>query len=74
LEPTKVSEKDKILSAIDTLTPGGSTAGEAGIRQAYRLAQKSFVSDGINRVMLATDGDFNVGQTDDDDLKRLIEK
>ncbi|TWI27831.1 VWA domain-containing protein [Mesorhizobium tianshanense] len=74
LEPTRVSEKDKILNAIDTLTPGGSTAGEAGIRQAYRLAQKSFVKDGINRVMLATDGDFNVGQTDDDDLKRLIEQ
>ncbi|RJT41980.1 VWA domain-containing protein [Mesorhizobium waimense] len=74
LEPTKVSEKDKILHAIDTLTPGGSTAGEAGIKEAYRLAQKSFVKDGINRVMLATDGDFNVGQTDDDDLKRLIEQ
>ncbi|MER9876481.1 VWA domain-containing protein [Mesorhizobium sp. M0195] len=74
LEPTKASEKDKILAAIDNLTSGGSTAGEAGIRQAYRLAQKSFVKDGINRVMLATDGDFNVGQTDDDDLKRLIEK
>ncbi|PAQ07139.1 vWA domain-containing protein [Mesorhizobium temperatum] len=74
LEPTKVSEKDKILNAIDTLAPGGSTAGEAGIKEAYRLAQKSFVDDGINRVMLATDGDFNVGQTDDDDLKRLIEK
>lgn len=73
LEPTKASEKDKILSAIDNLTPGGSTAGEAGIKEAYRLAQKSFVKDGVNRVMLATDGDFNVGQTDDDDLKRLIE-
>ncbi|CCV07529.1 von Willebrand factor type A [Mesorhizobium metallidurans STM 2683] len=74
LEPTKVSEKDKILNAIDTLTPGGSTAGEAGIKEAYRLAQKSFVKNGVNRVMLATDGDFNVGQTDDDDLKRLIEQ
>ena len=73
LEPTKASERDKILGAIDTLSPGGSTAGEAGIREAYRLAQKSFVKDGVNRVMLATDGDFNVGQTDDDDLKRLIE-
>ena len=73
LEPTKASERDKILAAIDTLAPGGSTAGEAGIREAYRLAQKSFVKDGINRVMLATDGDFNVGQTDDNDLKRLIE-
>ncbi|TPL95394.1 VWA domain-containing protein [Mesorhizobium sp. B2-3-12] len=73
LEPTKASEKDKILNAIDNLTPGGSTAGEAGIKEAYRLAQKSFVKDGVNRVMLATDGDFNVGQSDDDDLKRLIE-
>jgi Ca-activated chloride channel family protein len=74
LEPTKASEKDKILAAIDTLKPGGSTAGEAGIRQAYQLAQSSFVKDGVNRVMLATDGDFNVGQSDDDDLKRLIEQ
>lgn len=73
LEPTKASDRAKILQAIDTLTPGGSTAGEAGIREAYRLAQKSFVKDGVNRVMLATDGDFNIGQTDDDDLKRLIE-
>ncbi|MER9656199.1 von Willebrand factor type A domain-containing protein [Mesorhizobium sp. M0152] len=74
LEPTKASEKDKILNAIDNLTPGGSTAGEAGIKEAYRLAQKSFVKDGVNRVMLATDGDFNVGQSDDEDLKRLIEQ
>jgi Ca-activated chloride channel family protein len=73
LEPTKVSERAKILSAIDTLTPGGTTAGEAGIKEAYRLAQQSFVQGGVNRVMLATDGDFNVGQSDDDDLKRLIE-
>ncbi|WP_353645621.1 VWA domain-containing protein [Mesorhizobium sp. WSM2239] len=74
LEPTRVSERDKILQAIDTLTPGGSTAGEAGIREAYRLAEKSFVEGGVNRVMLATDGDFNVGQSDDDELKRLIEE
>jgi Ca-activated chloride channel family protein len=74
LEPTKVSDRAKILNAIDTLEPGGSTAGEAGIKEAYRLAQQSFLKDGINRVMLATDGDFNVGQTDDDDLKRLVEE
>lgn len=74
LEPTKASERAKILAAIDTLMPGGSTAGEAGIREAYRLAEKSFVKGGVNRVMLATDGDFNVGQTDDDDLKRIIEE
>jgi Ca-activated chloride channel family protein len=74
LEPTKVAEKDKILGAIDSLQPGGGTAGEAGIKQAYRLAEKSFLKDGVNRVMLATDGDFNVGQTDDEDLKRLVEQ
>lgn len=74
LKPTRVSEKATILHAIDTLSAGGSTAGEAGIREAYRLAQSSFVKDGVNRVMLATDGDFNVGQSDDDELKRLIEK
>lgn len=74
LEPTKASDKDKILRAIDTLRPGGSTAGEAGIREAYRLAESAFVKDGVNRVMLATDGDFNIGQSDDADLKRLIEK
>ncbi|RUU52716.1 VWA domain-containing protein, partial [Mesorhizobium sp. M2C.T.Ca.TU.002.02.1.1] len=73
LMPTKASEKQKILAAIDNLEPGGSTAGEEGIREAYKLAQQSFVKGGVNRVMLATDGDFNVGQTDDDDLKRLIE-
>ncbi len=74
LTPTKVSERAKILSAIDNLQPGGSTAGEAGIREAYRLAQESFVQGGVNRVMLATDGDFNVGQTDDGDLKLIIEE
>jgi len=74
LMPTRAAEKDKILNAIDNLTPGGSTAGEAGIKEAYKLAQQSFVKDGVNRVMLATDGDFNVGQSDDDDLKRLIEQ
>jgi len=73
LEPTKGSDKAKILEAIDGLQPGGSTAGEAGIREAYRLAQKAFIKDGVNRVMLATDGDFNVGQSDDAELKRLIE-
>ncbi|WP_137933157.1 VWA domain-containing protein [Mesorhizobium comanense] len=74
LMPTRAAEKDKILNAIDNLQPGGSTAGEAGIKEAYKLAQQSFIKDGVNRVMLATDGDFNVGQSDDDDLKRLIEQ
>jgi Ca-activated chloride channel homolog len=74
LEPTKASEKNKILSAIDNLTPGGSTAGEAGIDAAYALAQKAFVKDGVNRIMLATDGDFNVGAADDEALKKLVEE
>lgn len=74
LEPTKIKDKAKILSAIDTLQPGGSTAGAAGIEEAYGLAQKAFVKDGVNRVMLATDGDFNVGPSSDDALKTMIEE
>ena len=73
LLPTKASNKAKILNALDRLSADGSTAGAAGIREAYRIAQESFVKGGVNRVMLATDGDFNVGQTSDADLKRLIE-
>lgn len=73
LEPTRASEKAKILAAIDGLGAGGSTAGAAGITQAYALAEQSFVEDGVNRVMLATDGDFNVGMSSDEELKRLIE-
>lgn len=74
LEPTSVADKAKILAALDRLEAGGTTAGEAGLREAYRLAGESFVEGGVNRVMLATDGDFNVGQTSDEDLKRLIEQ
>ncbi|MEX0343677.1 MAG: von Willebrand factor type A domain-containing protein [Rhizobiaceae bacterium] len=74
LEPTKASEKSKILNVIDSLGARGSTAGAAGIEQAYRLAEQAFVKDGVNRVMLATDGDFNVGVSDDASLKRIIEK
>ncbi|MGV3552010.1 vWA domain-containing protein [Rhizobium sp.] len=73
LEPTKVSEKQKILDAIDNLTSGGSTAGADGIEAAYKLAEKAFQKNGVNRIMLATDGDFNVGPSSDDDLKKLIE-
>lgn len=73
LEPTAVKDKAKILSAIDTLQPGGSTAGAEGIDAAYRLAEKAFVKGGVNRVMLATDGDFNVGPASDDELKLMIE-
>lgn len=74
LEPTKASDKTKILAAIDNLQPGGSTAGEAGINTAYALAEQAFVKDGVNRIMLATDGDFNVGAASDEDLKKLVEE
>ena len=74
LEPTKVAEKQKILDAIDNLRPGGATAGADGIEAAYKLAEKAFQKNGVNRVMLATDGDFNVGPSSDEDLKRLIEE
>jgi Ca-activated chloride channel family protein len=73
LEPTKASEKQKILDAIDNLSPGGSTAGAEGIAAAYTLAEKAFQKGGVNRIMLATDGDFNVGPSSDEDLKALIE-
>ncbi|MBY5623896.1 von Willebrand factor type A domain-containing protein [Rhizobium leguminosarum] len=74
LAPTRVAEKSKILSAIDSLEPGGSTGGAEGIEAAYDLAKQGFVKDGVNRVMLATDGDFNVGPSSDEDLKRIIEE
>ncbi|MBB4195592.1 Ca-activated chloride channel family protein [Rhizobium aethiopicum] len=74
LEPTRVAEKSKILSAIDRLEAGGSTGGAEGIEAAYDLAKQAFVKDGVNRVMLATDGDFNVGPSSDEDLKRIIEE
>jgi Ca-activated chloride channel family protein len=72
LEPTSVSERQTILSAIDSLTSGGSTNGEGGIRVAYELAQDAFIQGGINRVILGTDGDFNVGMTGEP-LIQLVE-
>jgi len=72
LEPTDGSQQAKILSAIDQLTAGGSTNGGAGIHLAYALAQQNLQADGINRVILATDGDFNVGTTSQQALKDLI--
>ncbi|MBF0444366.1 MAG: VWA domain-containing protein [Magnetococcales bacterium] len=74
LEPTPVKERAKIIAALDRLSAGGSTAGGAGIELAYSLAQSSFAKDGVNRVILATDGDFNVGITDKDALKGMIEQ
>ncbi|MBD9424404.1 VWA domain-containing protein [Pseudomonas sp. PDM15] len=71
LESTAGSEKAKIRTAIDQLTAGGSTAGESGIQLAYQEAQKDMLKDGINRILLATDGDFNVGISDFETLKQL---
>ncbi len=72
LEPTKGAEKSKILAAIDGLRAGGSTAGGAGIQLAYGLAAENFRDGAVNRVILATDGDFNVGVSDPARLEALI--
>ena len=72
LPPTSGEEKTKIRDAIEDLQPAGSTPGEAGILQAYRLAQSKFIKGGNNRVILATDGDFNVGQNNEKELEELI--
>lgn len=74
LEPTKASEKGKILAALDALTAGGSTAGAEGIRQAYALAERNFDAKGVNRVILATDGDFNVGISSPRELESFVER
>jgi Ca-activated chloride channel family protein len=71
LEPIAGSDKTKIRAAIDQLTAGGSTAGESGIQLAYQQAQQGFIKGGINRILLATDGDFNVGISDFETLKQL---
>lgn len=73
LEPTAATERETILGALDRLDAGGSTAGEAGLREAYRLARSAFIEEGVNRVLLATDGDFNVGESSDEGLKQLVE-
>lgn len=74
LPSTTGFEKDRILAALDSLQAGGGTNGGDGIRLAYDIAQKSFQKDGINRVILCTDGDFNVGTTSNAELERLIEE
>ena len=73
LPSTKGTNKPKIKDAIDDLRAGGSTAGGEGIQLAYKIAKENFVKEGNNRVILATDGDFNVGISSDDELVRLIE-
>ncbi len=73
LPSTPCTEKHLILEALDRLRSGGSTAGAAGIRLAYQTAQQNFIPGGINRVVLATDGDFNVGVSSNGELVELIE-
>lgn len=74
MEPTSGTEKQKIIKAIEQLTASGDTPGEAAIRSAYKLAENTFIKGGNNRIILATDGDFNVGQTDEKELEELIAK
>jgi Ca-activated chloride channel family protein len=74
LPPTAGDNKATILQAIDMLEAGGSTAGGQGIELAYQMAKENFIEGGNNRVILATDGDFNVGPSSDAELVRLIEQ
>jgi Ca-activated chloride channel family protein len=74
LEPTRVRDRREILDAINDLQPGGSTNLEAGLREGYELANDAFVRNGINRVILASDGVANVGVTDPDELARRIQE
>ncbi len=74
LPSTPGKQRGKIITALSSLRSGGSTAGGAGIKLAYRVAQDNFIKGGNNRIILATDGDFNVGQSSDGELVRLIEE
>ncbi|PZR75193.1 MAG: hypothetical protein DLM73_05930 [Chthoniobacterales bacterium] len=74
LKSTSGNEKEKILRALEDLKAGGSTNGAEGIELAYKVAADNFIKGGVNRVILATDGDFNIGVTNQGDLIRLIEE
>ncbi len=74
LPPTSGEDEHRIMAALDQLRAGGSTNGGAGIQLAYKLARDNYIPGGINRVILATDGDFNVGVSSRGELERLIEK
>ncbi|MGJ1534644.1 YfbK domain-containing protein [Sphingobacterium multivorum] len=74
LESTPGDEKMKIKSAIEELEAGGSTAGAAGIKKAYEIAKQQFIKGGNNRIILASDGDFNVGESSDESMEELIAK
>lgn len=74
MEPTDGNDKKKIMEALDQLQAGGSTAGGAGIKLAYKLVKEQYIEGGNNRVVLATDGDFNVGASSNAEMERLIEE
>lgn len=74
LEPTAGDNTQKIINALDQLHAGGSTAGGAGIKLAYKIAKEQFIVGGNNRIILATDGDFNVGASSNEDMEKLIEE
>ena len=74
LPSTPGNEQGRIMAAIDNLASGGSTAGASGIELAYRTAREGFIDHGINRILLSTDGDFNVGVTSFDQLKQMVER
>ena len=74
LEPTSAAERSKIRAALDALHAGGSTAGAAGLRLAYETARESFDPEAVNRVILATDGDFNVGFASPEEMKAFVER
>jgi Ca-activated chloride channel family protein len=74
LESTPGTEKAKILASLEQLQSGGSTAGGAGLKLAYKVAQENFKEEGNNRIILATDGDFNVGGSSNAEMERLIEQ
>ena len=72
LEPTSGANKEKIMDAVNNLSAGGSTAGGEGIKLAYKIAEENFIKGGSNRIVLATDGDFNVGASSDRSMEELI--
>lgn len=74
LDSTPGNNKQKILKALENLSAGGSTAGGEGLKLAYKIARKNFIEDGNNRIILATDGDFNVGISSTSEMERLVEK
>jgi len=74
LESTPGSKKAEIIAALDKLQSGGSTAGGAGLKLAYKVAQENFAEEGNNRIILATDGDFNIGSSSNAEMERLIEE